>query len=93
MPPAAVDEHGDTWRVKIMSAVNRDAGLQLVLDLPVAADPVSQGGQVGVMVAGDEVDDLDGLLAVLGDRAAQLRDLALMIHGDRSLAWDGRRAA
>ena len=30
---------------------------------------------LGVAVAGDEVDDLDGLLAVLRDRAAQLRDL------------------
>jgi len=27
------------------------------------------------MVAGDEVDDLDGLLALLGDRAPDLRDL------------------
>jgi hypothetical protein len=43
--------------------------------VPVAADPGGQGGRVGVAVAGDEVDDLDGLLAVLRDRAAQLSDL------------------
>ena len=46
-----------------------------VLDVPVAADPGRQGGWVGDAVAGDEVDDFDGLLAVLRDRAAQLRDL------------------
>jgi hypothetical protein len=45
------------------------------LNIPVAADPGGQGGRIGVAVAGNEVDDLDGLLAVPGDRAPQLRDL------------------
>jgi hypothetical protein len=38
-----------------------------VFYLPVAADPGCQGGRVRVAVAGNEVDDLDGLLALLGD--------------------------
>ena len=42
--------------------------VKAVFYLPVAADPGGQGGRVGVAVAGDEVDDLDGLLAVPGDR-------------------------
>ena len=40
--------------------------------------PRTQAARVaglGVAVAGDEVDDLDGLLALRGDGAAQLRDL------------------
>jgi hypothetical protein len=41
----------------------------------VAADPGRQGGGIGVAVAGNEVHDLDGLLAFLRDRAADLRDL------------------
>ena len=36
-----------------------------VFYLPVAADPGRQGGGIGVAVAGNEVDDLDGLLAFL----------------------------
>jgi hypothetical protein len=36
--------------------------VELVLDLPVAADPGGQGGRAGIGVAGDEVDDLDGFL-------------------------------
>jgi hypothetical protein len=52
--------------------------VKAVLYLLVAADPGSQGGRAGVAVAGDEVDDLDGLLALLRDRAAQLRDLAFL---------------
>ena len=48
--------------------------MKLVLYVPVAADPGGQGGRVGV-AAGDEVDDLDGLLALPGDRAADLGDL------------------
>jgi hypothetical protein len=39
--------------------------VELVLDLPVAADPGRQGGGIGVTIAGDEVDDLDGLLTLL----------------------------
>src|SRR6266487_14089 len=34
-----------------------------------------QGGRIGVAVAGNEVDDLDGLLAVPRDRVSELRDL------------------
>ena len=48
--------------------------MELVLDLPVPADPGGQGGGAGVAVAGDEVDDLDGFLPLLRDRAADLRD-------------------
>jgi len=61
----------------------------------VAADPGGQGGRAGVAVAGDEVDDFDGLLAVLRDRAAHLRDLAApsnSIHADASTALMVRRA-
>jgi hypothetical protein len=43
--------------------------------MPVAADPGGQGGRVSHRVAGDQVDDLDGLLALLRDCAADLRDL------------------
>jgi len=43
--------------------------------MPVAADPGGQGGGIGLAVAGDEVHDFDRLLALLRDRAAQLRDL------------------
>ena len=42
--------------------------------LPVAADPGRQGGGTGVAAAGNEVHDLDGLLAFPRDRAADLRD-------------------
>src|SRR5579872_266852 len=49
--------------------------VELVLDVPVAAGPGGQGCGAGITVAGDQVDDLDGLLPVLGDGAAQLRDL------------------
>ena len=48
--------------------------VELVLDVPVPADPRGQRLRVGVTVAGDEVDDLYGLLAVPGDRASELRD-------------------
>src|SRR5947209_6185518 len=54
----------------------------LLSDVPVAAGPGGQGGRIGVAVAGDEVDDLDGLLAVPGDRAAQLRDLGRAVEPD-----------
>jgi hypothetical protein len=56
--------------------------VKTVLDLLVAADPGGQGGRAGVAVAGDEADDLDGLLAVRGDRAAQLRDLGGALEPD-----------
>jgi hypothetical protein len=49
--------------------------VELVLDVPVPPHPGGQGGGIGVAVAGDEVDDLDGLLSLLRDRAPQLRDL------------------
>jgi hypothetical protein len=49
--------------------------VELVLDLPVPSDPGGQRGGLRVPVAGDEVDDLDGLLALPGDGAADLRDL------------------
>ena len=49
--------------------------MKTVFYLPVAADPGGQGGRVGLAVAGNEVDDLDGLLAVPRDRASELRDL------------------
>jgi len=54
--------------------------VEFVLYLPVAADPRSQGGRAGVAVAGDEVDDLDGLLALLRDRSrrsARQKDLGV----------------
>ena len=47
-----------------------------------APDPGGQGGRVGVFVAGDQVDDLDGLLPVLCDGAAQLRDLGGAVEPD-----------
>jgi hypothetical protein len=50
--------------------------VKTVFCLPVAADPGGQGGRVRVAVAGDEVDDLGGLAALVRDRAAQLRDLS-----------------
>src|SRR5690348_13355138 len=51
--------------------------------IPVAPDPGGQGGRAGVFVAGDQVeDDLDGLLAVLRDGAAQLRDLGGALEPD-----------
>ena len=37
--------------------------VELVLYLPVAAGPRGQGDRVGIAVAGDPVDDLDGLLS------------------------------
>jgi hypothetical protein len=40
------------------------------------------GGRVGVPVAGNEVDDLEGLLAFSRDRAAQLRDLGGAVEPD-----------
>ena len=63
--------------------------MELVLDLPVAADPGGQGGRAGVAVAGDEVDDLDGLLALVRDRAAQLRDLGSAGEPDPGRRQDG----
>ena len=56
--------------------------VELVLYVPVAADPGGQGVRAGVAVAGDEVDDLDGLLPLLDDRAAQLRDLGGAVELD-----------
>jgi hypothetical protein len=56
--------------------------VELVLYLPVAADPGGQGGWVSVAVAGDEVDDFDDLLTLLCDRAAQLRDLGGAVEPD-----------
>ena len=47
-----------------------------------ASDPGGQGGRVGVAVAGDEAGDLDGLLALLRDCAAQLRDLGGAVELD-----------
>jgi hypothetical protein len=61
-----------------------------------AADPDGQGGRVGVAVAGDQVDDLDGLLALLRDRAAQLRDLGGAVEldpGRRQRGLDGAAGA
>src|SRR5512140_556292 len=49
--------------------------VKAVFYLPVAPHPGRQGGGIGVAVAGNEVDDFDGLLSVPGDGAAQLRDL------------------
>src|SRR6185312_16128913 len=56
--------------------------VELVLDVPVAADPGGQRGSTGVAVAGDQVHDLDRLLAVPRDRAAQLRDLGSAVELD-----------
>src|SRR5690242_6795406 len=56
--------------------------VKTVFYLPVTADPRGQGRRAGVAVAGDEVDDLDGLLPVLGDGAAQLRDLGRALEPD-----------
>ena len=56
--------------------------MKAVFYFPVAADPGGQGGRVGAAVASDEVDDLDGLPAVLRDRAAQLRDLGGALEPD-----------
>jgi len=53
--------------------------------VPVAADPGGQGGRSGVAVAGDEVDDLDGLR----DRAAQLRDLGGAVEVDPGWCQSG----
>jgi hypothetical protein len=49
--------------------------VELVLYVPVAGDPGGEVGGIGLAVAGDEVDDLDGPLALRRDGAAQLRDL------------------
>ena len=57
-----------------------------------APDPGGQGGRAGVFVAGDQVDDLDGLLPVLRDGAAQLRDLGGAVEldpGRRERRLDG----
>src|SRR3984957_1812987 len=56
--------------------------VELVLDVPVAADPGGQGLRGGGAVAGDQVDDLDGLLALLRDGAAQLGDLGGTVEPD-----------
>ena len=56
--------------------------VELVLYLPVATDPGGQGSRAGIGVAGDEVDDLDGLPALLGDRTADLRDLGGAVEPD-----------
>jgi hypothetical protein len=45
--------------------------VKTVFYLPVAADPGGQDSRVAIALAGDEVDDLDGLLALLRDRALQ----------------------
>ena len=62
-------------RANARSPRQRKDPVKLVLDVPVAADPGGQGFRARAAVAGDEVNDLDGFLAVPGDRAAQLRDL------------------
>src|ERR1700691_4374433 len=49
--------------------------VELVFYVPVAADPGGQGLRARAVVAGDQVDDLDGLLALFRDGAADLRDL------------------
>ena len=54
--------------------------------------PRTQAARVaglGVAVAGDEVDDLDGLLAFLRDGAAQLRDLGGAVELDPGRGQDG----
>src|ERR1700751_3996309 len=56
--------------------------VKTVLYVPVAPDPGGQGGRAGVAVAGDQVDDLDGLLPVLRDGAAQLCDLGGAVEPD-----------
>jgi len=56
--------------------------VQAIFYLSVAADPGGQAGRAGVSVAGDQVHDLDGLLALLRDRAAQLRDLGGALEPD-----------
>ena len=49
--------------------------MELVLYLPVPPDPGGRRLRAGQAVAGNQVDDLDGFLAVPGDGAAQLGDL------------------
>ena len=69
--------------------------MELVLYLPVATDPGGQGSRADIGVAGDEVDDLDGLLSFSRDRAAQLRDLGgagVPIQDDARTALIVRRA-
>src|ERR1700677_4207763 len=56
--------------------------VELVLDGPGAADPGGQGLRARAAAAGDQVGDLDGLLALLDDRAAQLRDLSGALEAD-----------
>jgi hypothetical protein len=51
--------------------------VKAVFDLPVAADPGGEGLGIGV-AASDEVDDLDGLPALLRDGAAQPGDLRML---------------
>jgi hypothetical protein len=56
--------------------------VEAVFYLPVASHPGRQGGRIGVAVAGNEVDNFDGLLSVPGDVAAQLRDLGRAVELD-----------
>ena len=66
--------------------------VKTIFYLPMAPDPGGQGGRVDVFVAGDQVDDLDGLRPVLRDGAAQLRDLGGAVEpgpGRRERRLDG----
>jgi hypothetical protein len=56
--------------------------VELVLDVPVAADPGGQGLRARAAVAGDQAGDLDGLPALPDDRAAQLGDLRGAVEPD-----------
>lgn len=63
--------------------------MELVLDVPVPLDPGGEGGCVGIGVAGDDVDDLDGLLSYPGHGAADLRDLGGALEVDPGGGEDG----
>src|SRR5579872_2539299 len=71
-----------TWRVSrsdqrfVFQVSDVPDPVKTIFYLPVIPDPGGKRGRVGVFVAGDQVDDLDGLLPVLRDGAAQLRDLS-----------------
>ena len=57
--------------------------MKTVFYLPVAADPGGEGDWIGVAVAGNEVDDLDGLLA-----EAETLDQDILVLGDDRAATD-----
>jgi hypothetical protein len=64
------------------NVTSRTDPVKAVFYFPVAPHPGRQGGGIGVAVAGNEVDDFDGLLSVPGDGAAQLRDLGRAVELD-----------